>query len=119
VSHNDTTSCEPVKLHSHRDLDDAGVLRMTRAMEAHLDRMCGLSAITDAQRLRAAMARLACEYPDLHAAVILMGQPKATVRSVGALIGVSGKTVCKRHNRGLDKLRAWCRPKSPPSSNVA
>ncbi len=85
----------------------------------HLDRVCGLADLTDAQRLHAAMTRLAHESPELHTAVVLMAEPKATVRSVGALIGVSGKTACKRHNKGLDKLRAWCRADSPPSSNVA
>jgi len=124
----------PPKRHVVDTLGDAPESRFTQLHEsvegqslpplrpdfvAHLDKVCGLADLTDAQRLHAAMERLAHESPELHTAVVLMAEPKATVRSVGALIGVSGKTACKRHNRGLDKLRAWCRDDSPPSSNVA
>jgi len=104
-------------LHAH--IEGKAAPPLLDSFVTHLDQVCGLAGVTDAQRLRAAMARLERECPDLHAAVVLMAQPKATVRSVGALIGVSGKTVCVRHNKGLDTLREWCCSDSPPCTIVA
>jgi len=104
-------------LHAH--VEGKAAPPLLESFVTHLDQVCGLAGVTDAQRLRAAMARLERESPDLHAAVVLMAQPKATVRSVGALIGVSGKTVCVRYNKGLDTLREWCCSDSLPCTIVA
>jgi len=85
----------------------------------HLDQVCGLAGVTDAQRLRTAMVRLEREFPELHAAVVLMAQPKATTRGMGVLIGVSRNTVSTRHRRGLAVLRDWCQSAEPVRDNVA
>ncbi len=85
----------------------------------HLDALCGTTDLTDAQRLRAALTRLERERPELHAAVVLMDQPQATVRSVAPVLNVSPKTVCIRHNKGLDKLRQWCHSDAEQHAHVA
>ncbi len=85
----------------------------------HLNDVCGLADPTDTQRLRAALARLERERPELHAAVVLMDQPEATVRNVAPVLNVSPKTVCIRHNKGLDKLRQWCHSDAEQHAHVA
>jgi len=89
------------------------------AFVMHLDWVCGTGEATDAQRLRLALVRLERERPDLHAAVALMAEPKATVRSVAPVLGVSPKTVCVRHKKGLDILRHWCQEANSSEASVA
>ncbi len=104
-------------LHAH--VEGKAAPPLLDSFVTHLDQVCGLAGVTDAQRLRAAMARLEREQPDLHAAVVLMAQPKATTRGVGELIGVSRNTVSTRHRRGLAVLRDWCQSAEPVRDNVA
>jgi len=104
-------------LHAH--VEGGATPPLLESFVTHLDQVCGLADITDAKRLRTAMTRLEREYPDLHAAVVLMAQPKATTRGVGELIGVSRNTVSTRHRRGLAVLRDWCQSAEPVRDNVA
>jgi len=104
-------------LHAH--VEGKAAPPLLESFVTHLDQVCGLAGVTDAQCLRAAMARLERASPELHAAVVLMAQPKATTRGVGELIGVSRNTVSTRHRRGLAVLRDWCQSAVPVRDNVA
>jgi len=104
-------------LHAH--VEGKAAPPLLESFVTHLDQVCGLAGVTDTQRLRTAMTRLERESPDLHTAVVLMAQPKATTRGVGALIGVSRNTVSTRHRRGLAVLRDWCQSAEPVRDNVA
>jgi len=104
-------------LHAH--VEGKAAPPLLESFVTHLDQVCGLAGVTDAQCLRAAMARLERAFPELHAAVVLMAQPKATTRGVGELIGVSRNTVSTRHRRGLAVLRDWCQSAAPVRDNVA
>jgi len=104
-------------LHAH--VEGKAAPPLLESFVTHLDQVCGLAGVTDTQRLRTAMTRLEHESPDLHTAVVLMAQPKATTRGVGELIGVSRNTVSTRHRRGLAVLRDWCQSAEPVRDNVA
>ncbi len=103
----------------HEPVEGKAAPPLLESFVTHLDQVCGLAGVTDVQRLRAAMARLERAFPELHAAVVLMAQPKATTRGVGELIGVSRNTVSTRHRRGLAVLRDWCQSAAPVRDNVA
>jgi len=104
-------------LHAH--VEGKAAPPLLESFVTHLDQVCGLAGVTDTQRLRTAMTRLERESPDLHTAVVVMAQPKATTRGVGALIGVSRNTVSTRNRRGLAVLRDWCQSAEPVRDNVA
>ncbi len=101
------------------DVETAVGLKLADAFVMRLEWACGTVGRSDAQRLRVALVRLKRERPELHTAVVLMAEPKATVRSVAPALGVSPKTVCIRRNKGLTKLRQWCQDDNPPQTDVA
>jgi len=105
-----------IVLHAHAEGKAAPPL--LDSFITHLNDVCGLADATDAERARTALVRLGRERPELHAAVVLMSAPGATVRSVAPALGVSPKTVCLRHNKGLTMLRLWCQSDEAARANV-
>ncbi len=112
-----TTADDFITLHARAEGKAAPPL--LDSFVTHLDAVCGTLGRTDARRLRDSLARLERERPELHAAVVLMAVPGATVRGVAPVLGVSPKTVCVRHNKGLDLLRQWRHDDDPSQANVA
>ncbi len=115
----DTANAGTLPWRLTEDVETACGPKLADPFVDHLDALCGTTDLTDAQRLRAALARLERERPELHAAVVLMDQPRATVRSVAPILGVSPKTVCLRRHRALDKLRQWCHSDAEQHAHVA
>jgi len=111
---------EPLKMHSHHDLDDAGTPRMTQAMlrviagpardvldaasDSERDELTDL----DQQRKARALARLQAEHPQLYGIVYLVDHRGLSLRSVGRHLHMSHPTVGKHRDTALATVRAWC-----------
>ncbi len=122
MSHtNDNT--EPLKLHTRRTLDDAGVPAMTRQALHYLcperdDPDVGATtgdseqddlADLDDERKGAALIRLEREDPELYGILYLVDHRGLSLRAVGRHLGLTHPTVSKRRGRALALVRAWCR----------
>lgn len=102
---------EPLKLHSHRALDDAGTPRMTEAMARCIARS------PEPQPRRGdpptplsfadAWARLRNEEPPLAAAVTQTVIHRLTVRDAGPVLGCGSATAARRKGAGLAALSIW------------
>lgn len=104
-------NAEPLKLHSHRDIDDAGVPRMTRRMEAYICRpherveRCG--DLPAPLSFADAWARLHAEEPPLAAAVEQTVIHRLTVRDAALALGCGSATAARRKGAGLAALSIW------------
>ncbi len=111
---------EPLKMHSHHDLDDAGTPRMTQAMlrviagpardvldaasDSERDELTDL----DQQRKARALARLQAEHPQLYGIVYLVDHRGLSLRSVGRHLNLDHHTVGRHRDKGLAYVRDWC-----------
>jgi hypothetical protein len=112
MARNDASDhAEPLKLHSHRDLDDDGAPRMTRAMERYIARP--QARVTRPGDLPAplsfadAWARLHAEEPPLAAAVEQTVIHRLTVRAAAPVLGCCSATAARRKGAGLAALSIW------------
>ena len=102
---------EPLRLHSRRALDDAGVPAITRSMEAHITRP------PSPQRRRGdpptllpfadAWTKLHAEEPPLAAAVEQTVIHRLTVRDAAPVLGCGSATAARRRGAGLAALSIW------------
>jgi len=104
-------NAEPLKLHSHRALDDTGVPAMTRAMEARLcqphERIERPGDLPAPLALPAAWARLQAQEPRLArtvAATVMQGQ---STRAAAPALGRCYKTVATNKGAGMAQLQVW------------
>ncbi len=111
---------EPLKLHSHHDLDAAGAPRMTGAMEAYLcqphERVTRPGDLPAPLALPAAWARLQAQEPRLArtlAATVMRGR---SPRKAAPGLGLCFKTVSTDMGAGMAQLEVWT---GLPSSEVA
>lgn len=79
-----------------------------RLRDDFVDRLDGVRRPTRAERMDAALARLAREHPLQHEAVRLTAREGLTLRAAAARLGTCHRTVLTRRDAGLEKLRAWC-----------
>ena len=109
-----------LKLHTRRDLDDAGTPRMTQAMlrviagparDAHdadgaseRDELADL----DQQRKAAALARLEAEHARLYGIIFLTDVRGLSLRATGCYLDMDHHTVTKHRGRAIGLIRAWC-----------
>jgi len=103
---------EPLKLHSHHDLDAAGAPRMTGAMEAYIcqphERIGERRGDVPAPLSFAdAWARLHAEEPPLAAAVTQTVIHRLTVRDAALALGCGSATAARRKGAGLAALSIW------------
>jgi len=100
-----------LKLHSHRDLDDAGVPRMTRAMEVYIcqphDHVKRPGDLPAPLSVAGAWAKLYAEEPPLAAAVERTVIDGLTVRDAAPLLGCGSATAARRKGAGLAALSIW------------
>ncbi len=112
-------TAEPVKLHSHRDLNDAGAPRMTRAMEAYITASSSMSgrpadgedsplADLDEERRTIALVRLKEEHARLYGVLFLTDLRGLSLRETGRCLDLDHKTVKRHRAKGIAHLRAWC-----------
>jgi len=89
----------------HDDLETAIGPKLADPFVDHLD---GVTSVDFAARAAAADAWLAQAHPELHAAVRLVTVEGLSRREAGRRLGVTHRTVGKRVDAGLAKVRARC-----------
>jgi len=113
-------NAEPLKLHSRRERDDAGVPKMTRGMEWYIAASSPMSggvidaerehdelADLDEERQAVALARLEVEQPLLFGVVFLTDYRALSLRATGRHLGMDHHTVTKHRGRAIALIRAW------------
>jgi len=113
-------NAEPLRLHTRRTLDDAGVPAMTRAMEAHLcqphERIERPGDLPAPLGLPAAWARLQAQEPPLARAVAATVMQGLSPRKAAPSLGFCFKTVATDRAAGMAQLQVWT---GLPSDEVA
>ncbi len=109
MSHDDTP--DVLRLHSHRLVDDAGMPRMTHAMERAIcqprERTKRPGDLPAPLCLTDAWVRLHALEPHLAAALTQTVIHKLTVRDAAPALGVGSATVARRKGAGLAALSIW------------
>jgi len=89
----------------HDDLETAVGPKLA---EPFLDVLDGVTHVDPTDQATAAYAWLAWAHPTLHAAVVLVEGRGLSEREAGRRLGVTHRTVGKRVDAGLAKVRARC-----------
>jgi len=102
---------EPLKLHTHRDLDDTGTPRMTGAMEAYIcrphERVTRPGDLPAPLSVAGAWARLQAQEPRLARTVAATVMQGLSPRKAAPGLGLCFKTVSTDKGAGVAQLEVW------------